>query len=135
MSFQEFSRLAEADTSYDRYLDKRQVEMAREGNCVLGSRLAIWLLEEADLRVYLTAKVEVRAVRIGKREGKEYEQALAETIDRDRRDRERYLKLYEIDNDHFEFADLLIDTEKYDVYEVADLIVKRAQTIGGSGTT
>jgi cytidylate kinase len=128
MSFQEFSRLAENDTSYDRMLDKRQIEMAMEGDCVLGSRLAIWLLTEADLRVYLTASVEVRAERIGRREGKSSEIALSETVDRDKRDRARYLKLYEIDNDEFEFADLVIDTERYEAYKVADLITDAART-------
>ncbi|HUX20519.1 MAG TPA: AAA family ATPase [Spirochaetia bacterium] len=127
MSFQEFSRLAEDDTSYDRMLDKRQVEMAMEGDCVLGSRLAIWLLKEADLRVYLTASVEVRAERIGRREGKSLEIALTETVDRDKRDRARYLKLYEIDNDEYEFADLVIDTERREAYEVAALITEAAR--------
>ncbi len=129
MSFQEFSRLAENDTNYDKMLDKRQIEMAREGDCVLGSRLAIWLLEEADLRVYLTASVEVRARRIGLREGKSYEVALEETVDRDRRDRARYLKLYAIDNDHFDFADLIIDTEQFEAYQVADQITEAARAI------
>lgn len=129
MSFQEFSRLAENDTDFDRTLDRRQIEMAHEGDCVLGSRLAIWLLDSADLRVYLTASVEVRARRIGRREGKSYEQALEETVERDRRDRERYLKLYGIDNDHYDFADLVIDTEKLDPYEIADRITEAAEEI------
>lgn len=134
MSFQEFSRLAENDTSYDRLLDRRQVEMAKEGDCVLGSRLAIWLLSDADLRVYLTASVEVRAARIGRREEKSYEIALGETLDRDKRDRARYLKLYGIDNDHYDFADLIIDTEKLEAYDVADKITHAARDLrAGSG--
>jgi cytidylate kinase len=129
MSFQEFSRLAENDTSYDRMLDRRQIEMAAEGDCVLGSRLAIWLLKDADLRVYLTASIKVRAERIGRREGKSLEVALHETVDRDKRDRERYLKLYEIDNDDYDFADLVIDTERFEAYQVADQIAAAAGAI------
>lgn len=129
MSFQAFSRLAETDTSYDRYLDRHQVELAAGGDCVLGSRLAIWLLPDADLKVYLTARVEVRAERIGRREGIPYEQALAETVDRDRRDRDRYLKLYNIDNDRYDLADLVIDTETHDLYTEADLIVEAASKL------
>ena len=134
MSFQEFSRLAEDDTSYDQLLDKRQIEMASEGDCVLGSRLAIWLLRNADLRVYLTASVEVRAARIGRREEKSVEVALRETIDRDKRDRARYLKLYGIDNDNYELADLIIDTEKFDAFEVADQITSAARRIMGDAS-
>ncbi len=130
MSFVEFSRLAEEDTSYDRHLDRKQVEMASLGDCVLGSRLAIWILKDADLRVYLTASMDVRARRIAKREGKTFEQVLAETTDRDRRDRARYLRLYGIDNDVFAFADLVVDTEKQDEYATADLIVGEIRTRG-----
>ena len=49
ISFDEVRRQAEEDSSLDVYLDKRQVELAREGDCVLGSRLAVWLLDDADL--------------------------------------------------------------------------------------
>ena len=123
ISFADFSMLAERDTSYDLFLDKKQIEMASEGDCVLGSRLAIWLLKDANLRVYLTASIRIRAERIGRREGKSVDQALAETVDRDRRDRERYLKLYGIDNNEYAFADLVIDTEQSDEYAVADRVI------------
>ena len=51
----------EPDYSYDRALDARQVELAREADCVIGSRLAMWLLPDADLRVFLAGSLEVRA--------------------------------------------------------------------------
>ncbi len=54
-------------------------------DCVLGSRLAIWVLKEADLKVYLTASSEVRARRIQVREGGSLEQRLDETMRRDAR--------------------------------------------------
>ncbi|MFP4151829.1 MAG: cytidylate kinase family protein, partial [Alkalispirochaeta sp.] len=60
VSFDEMCRLAESDDRWDRYLDAEQVRRAREQSCVLGSRLAIWLLHEADLKVYLAARPEVR---------------------------------------------------------------------------
>ncbi len=127
MSFEEFSKLAEVDTSYDLALDRTQKEMAAEGNCVLGSRLAIWLLPDADLKVYLTASLPVRSERIARREGKSVEQAMAETVERDRLDRARYLALYGIDNDQYDFADLVIDTEAHDEYTVAGLIAAAAR--------
>ena len=51
--FNEFCRLVEIDFQYDLELDKKQVELASEPGCVLGSRLAIWLLKDADLKIYL----------------------------------------------------------------------------------
>jgi len=126
MSFEEFSKRAEVDTAYDLALDRKQKEMAAEGDCVLGSRLAIWLLPNANLKVYLTASLPVRAQRIARREGKSVEQAMAETVGRDRLDRARYLALYGIDNDQYDFADLVIDTEAHDEYTVAGLIAAAA---------
>ncbi len=116
---------AEDDPSWDRYVDQRQVEMAEQaGKCVLGSRLAIWMLESADLSVYLTAPLYVRAERIQKREGGDLETVMHETAERDRRDRERYIRLYGIDNDQFQFADLIIDTTNLSQQDVADRIIE-----------
>ncbi len=127
IDFKKLCRMAEHDPGWDRYLDRRQVELAREGPCVLGSRLAVWLLQEADLKVYLTAPLEVRAGRVHRRENGRYEDVLAETKARDERDRRRYLKLYGIDNDHYEFVDLVIDTEPYTPEEIADQIVEASR--------
>lgn len=123
MEFGELCRRAESDSSYDLSLDARQVELAKEGNCVVGSRLAIWLMRNLAFTVYLYAPPEVRAQRILKREGGTYESVLESTLDRDRRDRERYLRLYAIDNDEYQFADLIVDAGAQDQYAVAGAIV------------
>lgn len=122
VSFEEIRAMAEADDYWDRHLDIRQVELAMEGSCVLGSRLAIWMLEEADLRVYLNASVETRAARIHRREGGRYEEVLAATIERDRADHARYLRIYNIDIDSFDFADLVVDTERAEPAEIVERI-------------
>ncbi len=116
---------AEEDSSWDLYVDKKQVQMAEEaGKCVLGSRLAIWMLESADLSVYLDAPLEVRAGRIREREGGDIDEVIQETAERDRRDHERYMRLYNIDNDRYEFADLIVDTTNLSQQEVANLVVE-----------
>ncbi|GAB1481274.1 hypothetical protein MASR2M78_00890 [Treponema sp.] len=75
-------------------MDERQVAMAREdGGCVLGSRLAIWMLEEADLKVYLRASEQTRALRIQNREEGDLAKIAAFTRERDRQDSQRYLEL------------------------------------------
>ena len=53
--FKELCRLAEDDPQYDYKVDKTQIEMTEGGDCVLGSRLAIWLCKDADLKVFLTS--------------------------------------------------------------------------------
>ena len=123
LEFEEICRLAEQDDRYDRQIDERQVELARQAGVVLGSRLAIWLVESADLKVYLFASEQERARRIAARENIEREGALEDMRARDERDRERFLRLYEIDIDRYELADLIIDTESMSQYDVADAIV------------
>jgi cytidylate kinase len=124
ISFEELCRLAEEDSRYDIQLDEKLKAMASEPGCVLGSRLAIWLLDDADLKIYLEASPEVRARRIAKREGAGFDRAFDEMVARDERDRNRYIRLYRIDNDDHRFADLIIDTDPLDQFAEVDLIME-----------
>ncbi|MDR0451482.1 MAG: AAA family ATPase [Treponema sp.] len=128
MGLAEVLSLAAKDDSWDREVDSRQVALAREsGGCVLGSRLASWMLGEADLKVYLKARPETRAKRIVKREGGSLEEVASFTAERDRQDRERYLRIYSIDNDDYSFADLVVDTDDIDAETIAGLIIEKAK--------
>jgi CMP/dCMP kinase len=124
VSFEEMCDMAEQDDKWDLYVDECQVEMAREGNTVLGSRLAIWMLDDADFRVYLDARLDVRAQRIQKREGGDLAQISDRTTRRDQRDHDRYRRLYGIDNNNFLFVDLVVDTEDKTPEEIAGLIIE-----------
>lgn len=132
LPFERLLELASADTSYDRRLDERQVTMAHEQDCVIGSRLAIWLVRDAQLKVYLLASSEVRAERICIREGGKPAEVLAFTKRRDEADRERYLSLYGIDNDRYDFADLIINTERMSPERIAEVIVAAIRTDAGA---
>jgi cytidylate kinase len=132
ISFNEILERASQDDSWDREVDNRQVALAREGKgCVLGSRLSIWVLPEADLKVYLRAAPRTRAMRIVKREGGDVDEVAAITARRDLRDHERYLRIYQIDNDKYDFADLVIDTDDLNPGSIADRIINAVKTKGG----
>ena len=113
---------AKTDDSWDIAVDTRQVEMAKKTSCVLGSRLAIWMLKEADFKVYLDASDDVRANRILNREGGDLEEIKAFTRMRDTQDSGRYMRLYKIDNNDKSQADLIIDTSKYLPEQIVALI-------------
>ncbi len=130
LDFKEVCRLAEEDPQWDYLVDENQVAMALEGSSVLGSRLAIWMLKEADLKVFLTASEEVRSERIYHREGGILAQRRQETIRRDKQDTERYKHLYGIDNNDYGFADLVINTDRLDQYQVAQIIEVAAKLRG-----
>jgi cytidylate kinase len=119
--------LAKTDDSWDRSLDARQAELAREGDCVIGSRLAAWIVPEAGLKVYLYGSAETRAERIHFREGGSHAEKLAFTAARDSGDHARYLELYGIDNDDYRFCDLVVNTERYGVGEEVDLLEAAAR--------
>jgi len=122
--------LAANDPTWDWDVDTRQVTMAREaGGCVLGSRLAIWMLKEADVKVYLAADPQIRAQRITNREGGSIEKVAAFTAERDKQDHARYKHLYHIDTDDYSFADLIIETGVLTPQQIVDKIVEKAQKL------
>lgn len=122
ISFDEVCRRAEQSDEDDLRVDKTQVGLARKGPSVLGSRLAIWMLEDADLKVFLTGSPEVRAGRIQIREGGTLEDQMKITSDRDERDYDRYLKLYNIDTHDYSLADLVINTNRFDAEQIVGII-------------
>lgn len=132
ITLQRVLELARDDSAWDREVDERQVAMAREGDCVIGSRLAIWLLKDASLSVYLHASPETRARRIWSREGGRYEDVLAFTQSRDAQDTARYGELYGIDNNRYDFADLSINTEHLDPDRIAFIIESAARGLGSA---
>lgn len=124
IAFEQLWEQAEYDQSVDHELDRRLMELTAEGGCVLGTRLAIWLVEGQDLSVYLRASQQTRAARIAARESISFSKALANTGDRDRRDRKRYLRLYDIDIDDASQAELVVDTEQLDQHAVVGKIIE-----------
>ena len=130
VEFWDFCRMAENDDNIDRELDRRQVEMAMaESNCVLGSRLAIWMLDKADLKVYLRASSLTREKRVLNREGGDLELRINQTEGRDAKDSARYMRIYGIDNSDTSIADLVIDTDDKTPQEIVDIIVKKLDTL------
>ena len=125
LGFEEMLKLANEDPcySYDRELDAKQVLLAREGDCVIGSRLAMWLLPDATLRLYLAGSLEVRAARIHAREGEDLAGKLAFTKERDISDHKRYLQIYGIDNDDLSSADLVINTEAWKPEAIVNIVL------------
>lgn len=124
MTLAQVMAAAKTDDIYDKYIDGHQVELAQKSSCVLASRLAIWMLQEADIKVYLEADEDTRAARIQKREGGDLSKVKAFTAMRDTQDSARYLALYGIDNnDYKSVADVVIDTAHTSAQEVARQIL------------
>ena len=125
MSLEELSEKAKYNSDIDKELDTRQASMARENeNAILASRLAIWMLPEADVKVYLEASEKTRAERIMKREGGSLEYQIETTRKRDEENYNRYLNIYGIDCGKYDFVDLVIQTDDKTAEQVADIVLE-----------
>jgi len=116
LSLAEFNELAEEDDGIDRDLDRRLREVAVERDDVLlESRLAGWLAgDEADLRFWLDAPLDVRAERIADREDKPVAEARRETEVREESEAQRYREYYGIDIADLSIYDVSLNTARWD---------------------
>ncbi len=120
-----FNRFAETHPEVDRELDERMVALARPG-ALLDSRIAAPLARRqgvALIAVAVTARPEVRAVRLAHRDGVSVEAARVEIAAREASERTRYRTLYGIDLDR-PGADLEIDSSELDAAEVTRRVVE-----------
>ena len=120
----EFNELAEEDDSIDRDLDRRLYTVAKErDDLVLESRLAGWLAGDlADVRVWLTAPLDVRAARVADREGKSVAQAREETRRREDSEVRRYREYYDIPIDDLSIYDVVLNTARWDPDEIVAVL-------------
>ncbi len=123
MQLSELLALAKESDEYDKELDRHQLELAIGSSCVLSSRLAMWMLPVADLKIFLNIPLDERSRRIAQREGGDLSIKIQETKDRDEQDHHRYFRIYGIDTDHYDGADLIINSGRLTAQQVADIIV------------
>jgi cytidylate kinase len=121
MSLAEFSAYAEGNARVDREIDERQKSLAAEGNCVVEGRLSAHLVD-ADIKIWLTAPLEVRAERVAGREGKSLETAMEETREREASENKRYQDIYGIDLGDLSPYDVVLNTALWDAESIINLV-------------
>ncbi len=135
LSLAEFNARAETDPEIDRTLDRRLAAVARDrDDVVLESRLAGWLAgDDADLRLWLTAPLDVRAARIADREGGPVDRVREETRRRERSEAGRYDEYYGIDIDDLSIYDLALNTARWDPDAVRHLLAVAVESYRPAG--
>jgi cytidylate kinase len=125
--FEEIQNEATNNPQYDFMVDARLIKLADEAkDCVVASRLAGWLFDDADLRVWLSASLQTRSKRIAGREGKVLADVMEATRIRDDQNWNRYIANYGVNvNDHEGF-DIIVNTEYLTADQVTSLIVAAA---------
>ncbi len=125
MSLEEFGVLAAKNQQIDMLIDERTRREAEAGRVVIDAQLAAWIVDGlADVKLLLVAPDEVRYKRIADREGTLVSSAAEETVARERIQRERYKRYYNIDVDDLTIYDLKIDTSLTSVEETKAHVVE-----------
>lgn len=135
MDLNEFSKYAEQNPEIDKEIDRRQVEMAKKGNMVLEGRLAAWMLKNNDVEptvsIWLKAPPMVRCKRISERENEDIELALEKMIKRENSEKKRYKEIYNIDINDLSIYNITIDSSKWNIEGVFNIICKSIESIKG----
>lgn len=128
VSLLEFSRYAESNPGVDREIDVKQRELAK-GDCVVDGRLSAHFLD-SDLRIWLDAPLDIRVGRLSERDGKPVGDARKSLIARENSERGRYMKIYGIDLDDMHIYDLILNTAKFDIKTMVEIISLAIENLG-----
>lgn len=131
LSLADFSKLAEGDPKIDKEVDRRQEEIAKSsGNAIVDGRLSARMIN-ANLKIWLTAPLEVRAKRVAEREGKRVKDALKETKEREKSELKRYSEIYGIDTKDVSYYDVVLNTSLWNADEVISILEKIIGSLRG----
>ncbi|MEM4577006.1 MAG: AAA family ATPase [Candidatus Nezhaarchaeales archaeon] len=113
VSLVDFHKLAEKELEIDRTIDNKAIEEARRGNVVVEGHLAGWILHDlADLKIFFTAPLEVRAMRVAARDCIPYEEALKELKLREESNKLRAKVVYGFDLEDLSIFDVIFNTNR-----------------------
>ena len=123
LSVTEFGELAEKDITIDALIDVRQKETAKlRDNIVVEGRLSGWMVEDADLRIWLTAPIGCRAKRIATRDRMDEYTARELTLQREESERTRYRNYYKIEIDDLSPYHLVMNSEVWSGEALAAIV-------------
>jgi len=117
MELAAFGRLAGEDPAFDRMIDARQKEIAAErDNIIVEGRLSGWVVDNANLKIWLYAPIGCRIKRIAFRDQVNDEKT-AEQLTREREHCEagRYQSYYSIDINDLSIYHLILNSEHWNV--------------------
>jgi len=113
-----FLNMRMEDPNFDRKVDEKLIEAAKEGNIVLDSWTMPWLLDEG-FKIWLDASQEIRASRAAKRDKISLEKAKKLIMEREKKTREIYRRLYGFNlGEDFSPFHIILDTDKLNADEV-----------------
>ena len=117
MELAAFGRLAGEDPAFDRMIDARQKEIAAErDNIIVEGRLSGWVVENANLKIWLYAPIGCRIKRIAFRDQVSDEKTAEQlTLEREHCEAGRYQSYYSIDIHDLSLYHLILNSEHWNV--------------------
>jgi CMP/dCMP kinase len=122
VSISEMSKIAASDDTFDRFLDDRAKEETKKGGVVLDATLSGWVAEDPDIRIYLTAPLDVRLKRIADREKRSALEVENETRHRETVELERFLRYYGYNITDLTIYDIVLNTALANEDGVANIL-------------
>jgi cytidylate kinase len=112
------------DPKFDKAVDAKLLEYAKQGNVLLDSWTMPWLLSEG-FKIWLMASIEKRATRVAERDKITVNEAFKVLKEKEDRTKAIYKKLYGfvLDED-FKPFDLVLDTDNLNADEVFEVLCK-----------
>ena len=106
------------DPDFDKRVDEKLIEAARQGDVILDSWTMPWLFDEG-FKIWLDASLEVRASRAAKRDKISLDKAKKLIMEREEKTKEIYRRLYGFKlGEDFSPFHIILDTDKLDADEV-----------------
>jgi len=124
MELAEFGRLAEQDPAFDKMIDARQKEIAEErDNIIVEGRLSGWMVEKADLKIWLFAPIDCRLERIVFRDQiRDLETAKKITLEREHCEAVRYRQYYDIEIADLSIYHLILNSQHWGVNDLGAIV-------------
>jgi cytidylate kinase len=131
-----FLKKREENPKFDEMVDKKLLELAKQGNLVLDSWTMPWLLKKG-FKIWLETSPEKRAERIANRDGISVKEALEALRNKEERTKAIYKKLYGFSlGEDFKPFHLILDTDNLKAEEVFQVLCTVIDNvIAKSGTT
>ena len=118
----EYDKISEE--AVNKEADKRTLQLSITGGYVIEGRLASLASGKySDLKIFLTAPIEVRAERVSKRNNISFDAAFHKVEERDKAVTKRYMDLYGIDLLDLSIYDLVLNNEKISKDETGELVL------------
>lgn len=123
LTLERLNELARSDPELDRLVDERTKEEAAKGGVIIDGQLAAAVAgDKADLRILITAPEEVRMERISQRDSISLDEAREKTVQRERAERDRYMKYYGINVTDTAVYDVVVDSSSSTIEGVTKIL-------------